>query len=105
MKISLAAVQNLLTKVPQGHVTTYTEIARALGNPKAARAVGSMCGKNTDLDKYPCFRVVKTTGEIGGFAKGTADKIRRLNADGIPVKKGKIDNFENYKYSFPKSSR
>lgn len=79
---------------------TYTELARALGNPKASRAAGSLCGKNPEPDRYPCFKVVRSDGVIGKFALGTADKIRRLREDGVEVENGKIVNFGKYTYSF-----
>lgn len=93
------SVWEMVKRVPSGMVTTYSEIARALGRPKASRAVGTALNKNPDPDRTPCFRVVKENGDIGGFALGVREKIRRLRADGIEVRKGKID-LDRYMFRF-----
>ena len=79
--------------IPKGRVSTYGEIARAAGSPKAARAVGNLMGKNPFSPIVPCHRVVKSKGEIGGFATGTAEKEKMLKSEGIRVKGHKIENF------------
>ena len=81
---------NLLKKVPRGKVTTYKEIARALGT-KAYRAVGNAMNKNPYSPNVPCHRVVKSSGEVGGFASGTRKKTSMLKREGINIVKGKID--------------
>ncbi len=48
---------------------TYGEVARRAGNPKAARAVGSLMSKNYD-SRIPCHRVVHSDGRIGGYNRG-----------------------------------
>ncbi len=85
-------VQQLLKKIPHGKLTTYKQLAIALGNPKAARAVGNACRRNPYPGKVPCHRVVKSSGEIGGYAKGRAKKIALLRSEGIIIKKGKVPN-------------
>lgn len=97
---SLPHLQKLLLQIPKGKVVTYAELARALGNPKAARAAGTLCGKNPEPYKYPCCKVVHSDGSIGKFALGTPEKIKMLEAEGIEIKKGKIQNFAARKYSF-----
>ncbi len=85
----------LLKQVPKGSVTTYKEIAQALGT-KAYRAVGNAMNKNPHpKDTYPCHRVVKTDGSVGGYAFGSEAKIKRLLLEGIAVKDGKVVNFQN----------
>lgn len=86
-------VLELTSRIPRGKVTTYGEIARALGNPKASRAVGTALRKNKSPDKIPCYRVVHSDGSVEGYSArgGTGEKIRRLERDGIPVRNGKID--------------
>ena len=64
-----------LYKIPFGRVKTYGQIAQALKKPRAARAVGTACGKNPILLFIPCHRVVGASG-LGGFSGG-----------GLPVKK------------------
>ena len=79
-----------IKKVPRGRVTTYKEIAKAVGAPKAFRAVGNALNKNPNLIKIPCHRVVRSNGFVGGFAVGTAEKIRILKKEGIIIKDNKI---------------
>jgi len=81
---------SVLKKVPKGKVTTYKEIAKALGT-KAYRAVGNAMNKNPYVPKVPCHRVIKSNGEVGEFASGTKKKIQMLRKDGVEIKKGKID--------------
>ena len=115
-------VLNIVKKVPRGRVTTYNEIARILGKPKAARAVGNALNKNpyaptsassfakATADKkatagkpqVPCHRVVKVNGEIGGYAKGVDAKIKLLKQEGIETKKGKVVNFDRVFVSLSK---
>jgi len=80
----------LLKTVPKGKVTTYKELAKAL-NSKAYRAVGNAMNKNPYAPKVPCHRVVKTNGEVGGFAGGTKKKIAMLRKEGVEIKDSKID--------------
>jgi len=80
----------LLKKVPKGKVTTYKELASAL-HTKAYRAVGNAMNKNPYAPKVPCHRVVKSNGEIGGFAHGTQKKISMLKKEGIKIANGKTD--------------
>jgi len=88
----------ILRKVPKGKVTTYKEIARALRS-KAYRAVGNAMNKNPYSPEVPCHRVIKSNGEVGGFASGVKKKIRLLKKEGIEIKRGKID-FKKYLYKF-----
>ena len=84
----------LLRQIPRGRVSSYREIAHALGT-RAYRAVGNAMNRNPyDTDIYPCHRVVKSDGTIGGYAHGSEAKIRRLEEEGVAVKEGKIVNFE-----------
>jgi len=83
-------VYNLCKKVPKGKVTTYKEIAEALGT-KAYRAVGTALNKNPFAPKVPCHRVVNSDGFIGGFASGTGKKTRMLRKESVMVKDKRID--------------
>ncbi len=80
----------VLRKVPKGKVTTYKAIAKKL-NSNAYRAVGNAMNKNPHAPKVACHRVIKSDGSVGGFASGTKNKIKMLKAEGIEIKKGKID--------------
>ncbi len=88
----------ILRKVPKGKVTTYKEIAHALRS-KAYRAVGNAMNKNPYSPEVPCHRVIKSSGEVGGFASGVKKKIRLLKKEGIEIKRGKID-LKKYLYKF-----
>jgi methylated-DNA-[protein]-cysteine S-methyltransferase len=92
-------VYNLTSLIPKGKVSTYKKIAQALKNPHAARAIGNALNKNPYTPKVPCHRVIKTNGEVGGFAKGTNRKIAMLRVEGVVVNKGKID-LKKYLYEF-----
>jgi AraC family transcriptional regulator of adaptative response/methylated-DNA-[protein]-cysteine methyltransferase len=59
-----------LLRVPAGAVTTYGGIASAIGEPRASRAVGTAVGGNPVSYLIPCHRVIRSTGELGGYAWG-----------------------------------
>ncbi|NDC36496.1 MAG: MGMT family protein [Proteobacteria bacterium] len=82
----------LVQRVPRGRVTTYAEIAHALGG-KGYRAVGNALNKNPYAPEVPCHRVVSSSGRISGFAWGERRKIKLLRAEGIEVRGGRIVDF------------
>jgi O-6-methylguanine DNA methyltransferase len=90
MKSFSEKVLELTKKIPKGKVTTYSEMARAIGNPESSRAVGNALNRNTKPDIIPCYRVIHSDGSVGGYASGTEEKIRRLEKDGIEVRNGKV---------------
>lgn len=67
-----------LLAIPFGETRKYGELARQLGNPQAARAVGAATGKNPVSIVVPCHRVIGATGELTGFAGGLDAKRRLL---------------------------
>lgn len=71
-------VWEALLNVPTGHVTTYSDIARAVGSPKAVRAVGTAVGKNPVSWLIPCHRALRKSGELGGYHWGTPVKRAML---------------------------
>ena len=72
-------VWNYLKKIPKGKVKTYLEVAKAIGNPKAFRAVANAVGKNPYPPKIPCHRVIRSNGSVGGYSgKGGSQEKRRL---------------------------
>lgn len=83
-------------KISEGRVSTYQEIARAIGKPKSYRAVGNALNKNPYVPKVPCHRVVKSDGTIGGFASGGKNKIRILKKEGIAIEGNKVIDFKKY---------
>lgn len=94
-------LQQLLTKIPKGKVTTYKEIGCAMGT-KGYRYIGRLLNKNPEPDKYPCYKVVMSNGDLGGFGMGCKDKIRRLKKDGIEIKNMKVVDFESLLFKFNK---
>lgn len=67
-------VWQALRQIPYGTTRTYGEIATAIGNSRASRAVGMACNKNPLLLIVPCHRVVGANGKLTGFAYGTEAK-------------------------------
>lgn len=63
-------VWEALLSIPSGHVTTYSEIARVIGNPKASRAVGTAVGRNPVSWLIPCHRALRKSGGLGGYHWG-----------------------------------
>ncbi|MFH1788257.1 MAG: MGMT family protein [Candidatus Altiarchaeota archaeon] len=90
----------LVRKIPSGKVSTYQELAKAAGEPKAARAVGKILSKNPDLIKTPCHRIVRSDGIVGGYAGGEKEKIRLLEKEGLTVITGKILAFQEKKFQY-----
>jgi methylated-DNA-[protein]-cysteine S-methyltransferase len=97
-------VWNQCKRIPKGRVSTYKELAKAIGKPKAFRAVGNALNKNPFPVKVPCHRVVKSNGFIGGFAKGKKKKIELLKKEGIQVKKNKVKDFKEKLFQFHSKS-
>lgn len=93
-------VWRLLSKIPRGKVSTYNQIALALGKPQAARAVGNACNRNPHSPKVPCHRVVRSGGAIGGYAQGAKRKIALLRSEGIIVKNNKVLEFSKRLFRF-----
>ncbi|MET4127266.1 bifunctional helix-turn-helix domain-containing protein/methylated-DNA--[protein]-cysteine S-methyltransferase [Roseovarius sp. MBR-6] len=63
-------VWEALLTIPSGHVTTYSEIARAIGHPRAVRAVGTAVGRNPVSYLIPCHRALRKSGALGGYHWG-----------------------------------
>ena len=61
-------VWNYLKKIPKGRVKTYLDVAKAIGKPKAFRAVANAVGKNPYPPKIPCHRVIRSDGSLGGYS-------------------------------------
>jgi len=87
-------------KIPLGKVSTYGQIAKAIGKPKAARAVGNALNKSPGFPKVPCHRGVCGNGKGGGFAKGPGKKEELLRVERIRVEKGKVINLNELLYRF-----
>ena len=70
-------VWNYLQSIPYGEVQSYGEVAAAIGSPSAVRAVARACASNTVAVAIPCHRVIRGTGELGGYRWGL-DRKRAL---------------------------
>ncbi len=72
-------VYEVVLKIPRGEIRTYAQVARAIGKPKAARAVGQALRRNRWAPAIPCHRVVASDGKLGGYsARGGLRAKRRL---------------------------
>jgi len=89
----------LLRRILKGKVTTYKDLAQAMGT-RAYRAVGNAMHTNPYAPRVPCHRVVKSDGSIGGFASGTKRKMQMLAAEGIKIREGKIVDFDRVRHRF-----
>ena len=89
-----------LLEVPKGQITTYGELAKAVGLKNGQRTIGKIMNKNPCPVIIPCHRVVMSTGKIGGYAYGENVKTKLLNDEGIQIKNGKIMDLENKVYRF-----
>lgn len=81
------SVWKACAEIPKGQVRTYGWIAKRIGKPKSARAVGMALGKNPFAPTVPCHRVVGADGRLTGYsgAGGVAQKRRMLKAEGVPL--------------------
>ena len=93
MKIDRERLYALLREIPRGRVTTYGTLAKQLGDVRLARGVGNALHRNPDGDRFPCYKVVNSRGELSlAYAfGGIEEQKRRLEADGIDVARGKVD--------------
>ena len=71
-------VWQALLAVPEGCLTTYGDLARRLGQPTAARAVGNAVGANPLAVLIPCHRVIRESGALGGYRWGVCRKLALL---------------------------
>ncbi len=71
-------VWEALLRIPSGHVTTYSEIAEAIGHPRAVRAVGTAVGRNPISLLIPCHRALRKSGGLGGYHWGLPVKRSML---------------------------
>ncbi|MFA5853847.1 MAG: MGMT family protein [Patescibacteria group bacterium] len=76
-------VYAIVAQIPRGETRTYGEVAKAAGRPGAARAVGTIMSKNRDTKRVPCHRVVRSDGNVGGYAfGGSKKKLALLKREG-----------------------
>ena len=93
-------VYKKLLNVPKGQITTYGDLAKAVGLKNGQRVIGSIMNKNPYPVLVPCHRVVMSTGKIGGYAYGEHIKMKMLSDEGIQIINGKIKNFDKKLFRF-----
>ena len=71
-------VWNYLKKIRKGEVKTYLDVAKAIGKPKAFRAVANAIGKNPLAPKIPCHRVIRADRSLGGYSCKGGIKTKKL---------------------------
>lgn len=93
-------VYKKLTEVPPGKVTSYGELAKAVGLKNGQRIIGQIMKKNPYPVIIPCHRVVKSDGKVGGYAYGDKIKTNMLKNEGLKIKDGKILDWNKKFYKF-----
>lgn len=92
-------VYEMLRTIPAGMVSTYGDLAKALGNPSASRYIGRILSKNPNPIVVPCHRVVKSDGNLGGYALGIPKKRELLEAEGVLFANDlKINEFKKIRF-------
>ncbi|MGE0610679.1 MAG: endonuclease V [Pirellulales bacterium] len=87
-----AQLHGLLWQIPAGHVATYGDVAEALGNRVAAKWIGHEMLHHAHHTDCHCHRVVRANGDVGAYISGQpADKISRLQGEGVAVERGRVD--------------
>jgi len=95
-----AELRALLAQVPPGKVTTYGDLAAALGNPIAARWVGHFMLHHEHAPGCTCHRVVRANGQLGGYVGGKAEEKRRLlQEEGAAVGEGAVVELDRYRFA------
>lgn len=79
-------VYKITKRIPSGEVMSYKAVAKAIGRPKAYRAVGNTLNKNTNPE-VSCHRVIRSDGKVGGYRLGTKRKIFILKKEGVRINK------------------
>jgi len=88
--VLLNVVKALLVYIPQGKVTSYKSIAKVLGI--SPRKVGKLLSANDELIAYPCHRVVRASGRVGGYMGSGSGRFKEklLRFEGVRVEEGKV---------------
>ncbi|MBE6985577.1 MAG: methylated-DNA--[protein]-cysteine S-methyltransferase [Ruminococcaceae bacterium] len=92
------AVWSKMREIPYGKVVTYGQLAAAIGQPSAVRAVANAVGQNPLLILQPCHRVVASDG-LGGFSAGLEAKRTLLHLEGVEISENKAFS-EKYLFTF-----
>jgi len=90
-------VLQLVSRIPVGQVATYGDLAQKAGRPGAARAVGRLMATGSRRG-LPYHRVVAAGGRLGGYGGSEALKAGLLAAEGLTIRRGRIGDFERYRW-------
>jgi AraC family transcriptional regulator of adaptative response/methylated-DNA-[protein]-cysteine methyltransferase len=74
-------VWRALRQIPRGETRSYSDVARQLGNPRAARAVARACAENPAPLVIPCHRIIEKGGTLGGYGGGVSRKRALLERE------------------------
>ena len=99
-------VYDMLSKIPAGKVTTYGDIAKAIGKPNSSQLIGQILHNNPTPVVVPCHRVVRSDGKIGGYAYGSRKKRRLLEEEGLKFcgnKSTDLKEFQKHRIVWPLS--
>jgi methylated-DNA-[protein]-cysteine S-methyltransferase len=99
-------VYDMLLKIPAGKVTTYGDIAKALGQPNSSRLIGQILHNNPTPVAVPCHRVVRSNGKIGGYAYGIRKKRKLLEEEGLKFcgrNSTDLEEFQKHRITWPLS--
>jgi methylated-DNA-[protein]-cysteine S-methyltransferase len=77
-------------KIPKGKISTYKEIAKKIGRPRAHRAVANALHKNPLHPIVPCHRVVRSDGGFGGEKRGAESRRKLVKDEGVPIRNSKV---------------
>ena len=99
MNLDMKIYRKLL-EVPCGKVTTYGQLAEAVGIKNGQRVIGRIMNKNPYPGIVPCHRVVLANGKVGGYAFGKDVKINMLAKEGIIVSDDKISDMQDRMHVF-----
>ena len=103
LQIKDQEVYDLLLAIPLGKVSTYGDIANALGHPNAARLIGNILKKNPNPIHVPCHRIVKSNGKLGGYMYGISMKKQLLREEGIKFQDDDyLRDFDKYRMDLKK---
>jgi methylated-DNA-[protein]-cysteine S-methyltransferase len=99
-------VYDMLLEIPAGKVTTYGDIAKAIGKPNSSRLIGQILHNNPTPVVVPCHRVVRSDGKIGGYAYGGRKKRKLLEEEGLKFcgsNSTDLKEFQKHRITWPLS--
>lgn len=79
------AVYRAICRIPRGQTRSYQWVARQIGRPSAARAVGNALHRNSFAPRVPCHRVVRADGSLGGYSGGVGQKRALLRRERLAL--------------------